>query len=86
MDMPVVYPAKTATVDTHAWTKLHTQIMGWISSVYECAVYAWPYLNHRPQFTPLQPVVESLYYTNHKPCMLQLQSSSLQITDVALWL
>ena len=53
MHMPVISPAKTATVATHAWTKIYTQIMGRISSVYECAVYAWSYLNHHPQFTPL---------------------------------
>ena len=30
-------PAGAATVDTHAWTKLYTEIMSWISSVYEAA-------------------------------------------------
>ena len=32
--MPIISPAKEATVATHAWTKLHTQIMNWVSSIY----------------------------------------------------
>ena len=43
-------PARTATVATHAWTKLHAQIISWVSGgVLWCAIYAWPLLPEAPQ-------------------------------------
>ena len=38
MCMPVISPARAATVATHAWTKLHAQIMSWVSGIYECCL------------------------------------------------
>ena len=35
--MPAISPARAANVATHAWTKLYTEIMAFMS-----AVYAWP--------------------------------------------
>ena len=35
--MPAISPAKAANVATHAWTKLYTEIMAFMS-----VVYAWP--------------------------------------------
>ena len=43
---------RTATVsmDTYAWTKLHTKIISWVSGRYECRLcmaLTWSDLNHR---------------------------------------
>jgi len=36
--MPAISPARASTVATHAWAKPHTQIMSWVSGVYECCL------------------------------------------------
>ena len=33
MHMLVITPARAATVATHSWTKLDTQIMSWVSGI-----------------------------------------------------
>ena len=35
-----ISPVKEATTATHMWTKLHNEVMSWISDTYECH-YAW---------------------------------------------
>ena len=34
--MAAISPARAIIVATHAWTKLYTKIMNWISCIYEC--------------------------------------------------
>ena len=36
--LPIISPAREATVATHAWTKLHAQIMSWVSGIYKCCL------------------------------------------------
>ena len=36
MHMPVISSTSVVTVATHARTKLHAQIMSWVSTIYEC--------------------------------------------------
>ena len=51
--MPVISLLRTATDTTHGWTKLHTQIMSWVSGVHEFDVHTWPLLPEvsQPPFT-----------------------------------
>ena len=44
-----IFPAKAATMATHGYTKLHGEIISWISGVYECLFMHSPYLK---QFQP----------------------------------
>jgi len=43
--MTVISPARAATV---AWTKLHTQIMSWVSGLYECHLCTAPVKRLQP--------------------------------------
>ena len=82
--------ARTATVSvsTYARTKLYTKVISCISDVCKCRLCWWPFntwsdLNHRRDRICTacgQPAVGSKL-----PCVLQLQSSQLQVTDAALW-
>ena len=43
------------TVVTHSWTKLHTQIMSWVSGAYDCRLCTplrWSDFNNRPYLWP----------------------------------
>ena len=91
MHMPVISPARAAIF---AMTKLHAQIMSWVSSVYECRSCtkilpeATSTIMHK--FKPLRAgccwssvAVQTMIKL---PCVLQLQSSSLRVAEAALWL
>jgi len=43
--MPIISSAREATVATHAWTKLHAQIMSWVSGIYKCNL-CMAHINH----------------------------------------
>ena len=44
--MSAISPARAANMATHAWTKLYTGIMAFMSTI-----YAWPYLKRPRQST-----------------------------------
>ena len=78
--------ARTATVSVamYAWTKLYTKVISCICDVYKCRLcmsLTWSDLNHRDRICTAceQPAVRSKL-----PCVLQLQSSQLQVTDATL--
>ena len=87
MCQSLLQPGQLLQLHMHGLSFTLKIIMSWVSSVYEYSVYAWPYLNHCPQFTPLYCLMSVTVQTTRKlPCAFQLQSISLQVVDAALWL
>ena len=70
--MPAISPARAANVSTHAWTKLHDEIMSWISGVY--AMHDWLYLK--------RPAVDGQY--KQKPEVATCALTSLWVVNTAL--
>ena len=73
--------ARAATVATHAWTKLYSKIMSWISGVYECR--SCMALTLRPKFVlPVSWWLVALQTRSKLPRMLQ---PCFELSTLTLW-
>ena len=89
--MPAISPARAANVATHACSRLYTKMMRKFLA-FMSAVHAWPLLEvisttARIKFVPPVsglPLMVSRSTNQKLSCMLQLQLSSFQVTNVVL--
>ena len=70
------FSSQGTTVTTYAWTKLHAQIISWVSSVYEshlCMALNCSNHNCRPWFAQLWAILKCLQFYKQVSCHVCFQ-------------